>query len=229
MCETFQLPIAVHSSGELGIQLATMLHLGAVLPNLTYSADAHYHHLRDDVIVGGKMPYPTGRSPCRPARAWVSISTATRSPKFAEEFRRLGNYNYDRDPGRPGVVPARPEHPLGRPERRPRPRSTDEGAGHDRGDAVLTCSSAQPPGSARDRCGTPAARPALGRHPGRPDAHDRPGTAATTDTVALPTLVGCGGTAARGGFVVATRRRVRRVSATATTSRGGRSCPTASA
>ena len=31
VCETFQLGVAVHSSGELGIQLATMLHLGAVL------------------------------------------------------------------------------------------------------------------------------------------------------------------------------------------------------
>ena len=40
VCETFQLGVAVHSSGELGIQLATMLHLGAVLPNLTYAADA---------------------------------------------------------------------------------------------------------------------------------------------------------------------------------------------
>ena len=32
VCETFQTGIAVHSSGELGVQLATMLHLGAVLP-----------------------------------------------------------------------------------------------------------------------------------------------------------------------------------------------------
>jgi hypothetical protein len=31
VCETFQLGVAVHSSGELGIQLATMLHLGAVI------------------------------------------------------------------------------------------------------------------------------------------------------------------------------------------------------
>ena len=29
-----------------------MLHLGAVIPNLTFAADAHYHHLVDDVIVG---------------------------------------------------------------------------------------------------------------------------------------------------------------------------------
>src|SRR5439155_20866482 len=36
ICETFQLGIAVHSSGELGIQLATMLHLGAVLPGPSF-------------------------------------------------------------------------------------------------------------------------------------------------------------------------------------------------
>ena len=55
VCETFQLGVAVHSSGELGIQLATMLHLGAVVPNLSFAADAHYHHLEDDVIEGGKL------------------------------------------------------------------------------------------------------------------------------------------------------------------------------
>ena len=37
-----------------------MLHLGAVLPNLGYAADAHYHHLADDVIAGGRMPYRNG-------------------------------------------------------------------------------------------------------------------------------------------------------------------------
>src|SRR5437764_740285 len=36
ICEAFQLGVAVHSSGELGIQLAPMLHLGAVIPNLTF-------------------------------------------------------------------------------------------------------------------------------------------------------------------------------------------------
>ena len=60
VCETFQLGVAVHSSGELGIQLATMLHLGAVLPNLSFAADAHYHHLTDDVIEGGLMRYENG-------------------------------------------------------------------------------------------------------------------------------------------------------------------------
>src|SRR5207248_4520897 len=60
VCETFQLGVAVHSSGELGIQLATMLHLGAVLPNLSFAADAHYHHLTDDIIEGGLMRYQDG-------------------------------------------------------------------------------------------------------------------------------------------------------------------------
>ena len=40
VCGAFQLGVSVHSSGELGIQLASMLHLGAVLPNLSFAADA---------------------------------------------------------------------------------------------------------------------------------------------------------------------------------------------
>src|SRR3989441_1376638 len=60
VCETFQLGVAVHSSGELGIQLATMLHLGAVIPNLSFAADAHYHHLKGDIIEGGKLKYENG-------------------------------------------------------------------------------------------------------------------------------------------------------------------------
>src|SRR5262245_26198392 len=68
VCETFQLGISVHSSGELGIQLATMLHLGAVIPGLSFAADAHYHQLTDDIIQGGMMKYEDGsiRVPDKP-------------------------------------------------------------------------------------------------------------------------------------------------------------------
>ncbi len=45
---------------SLGIQLATMLHLGAVLPNLSFSAGAHYHHLQDPIIEGGRFEYHDG-------------------------------------------------------------------------------------------------------------------------------------------------------------------------
>lgn len=108
VCETFQLPIAVHSSGELGIQLATMLHLGAVLPNLTFAADAHYHHLTEDVIVGGKLAYSDGaiEVPTGPGLG-VSLD-AERMAAGVERYRRLGGYPYDRDPGRPGWYPLIP-------------------------------------------------------------------------------------------------------------------------
>jgi glucarate dehydratase len=108
VCETFQLGVAVHSSGELGIQLATMLHLGAVLPNLTFSADAHYHHLVDDVIVGGKLKYEGGSIavPCAPGLG-VKLDRA-KLEQYHELFKELGTYPYDRDPLRPDWTPLVP-------------------------------------------------------------------------------------------------------------------------
>ncbi len=101
VCETFQFGIAVHSSGELGIQLATMLHLGAVLPNLTFAADAHYHHLRDDIIEGGPLPYEGGRIRVPDGPGLGVRLDREKLRQYAELYRELGNYPYDRDPGRP--------------------------------------------------------------------------------------------------------------------------------
>ena len=83
VCETFQFGVAVHSSGELGIQLATMLHLGAVLPNLTFAADAHYHHLTDDIVGGASFVTKTAPSVCRRVRAWASAWIAPNWPSPA--------------------------------------------------------------------------------------------------------------------------------------------------
>ena len=101
VCETFQLGVAVHSSGELGIQLATMLHLGAVLPNLTFSADAHYHHLVDDIIVGGKFEYRDGKIAVPDAPGLGVTLDREKVRQYAELYKELGGYPYDRDPGRP--------------------------------------------------------------------------------------------------------------------------------
>lgn len=108
VCETFQLGVAVHSSGELGIQLATMLHLGAVLPNLSFAADAHYHHLTDDIIEGGLMAYEAGaiRVPSGPGLG-VRLNRE-KLREYSELYQRLGGYPYDRDPGRPGWTPIVP-------------------------------------------------------------------------------------------------------------------------
>ncbi len=108
VCETFQLGIAVHSSGELGIQLATMLHMGAVLPGLSFAGDAHYHHLTDDIIAGGLMKYENGaiRVPAGPGLG-VKLDRE-KLGKYSELYKRLGNYPYDQDPARPGWTPLIP-------------------------------------------------------------------------------------------------------------------------
>jgi glucarate dehydratase len=108
VCETFQLGVAVHSSGELGIQLATMLHLGAVIPNLSFAADAHYHQLMDDIIEGGLMRYENGaiRVPDKPGLGVTLDRDKLR--KYNELYKRLGNYPYDVDPARQGWTPLVP-------------------------------------------------------------------------------------------------------------------------
>jgi glucarate dehydratase len=108
VCETMGIGVAVHSSGELGIQLATMLHLGAVLPNLGYAADAHYHHLADDVIAGGKMRYVNGAIRVPDAPGLGVTLDRDKVARYHELFRELGGYPYDRDPGRPGWYPLIP-------------------------------------------------------------------------------------------------------------------------
>ncbi len=124
VCETMGMGVAVHSSGELGIQLATMLHLGAVLPNLGYAADAHYHHLTDDVIVGGLMQYKDGAIRVPDGNGLgVSLDRA-KLTQYHELFKELGSYPYDRDPGRPGWYPLIPNSDWADPARTLKPKLT---------------------------------------------------------------------------------------------------------
>jgi glucarate dehydratase len=116
ICEAFQLGVAVHSSGELGIQLATMLHLGAVIPNLTFAADAHYHHLVDDVIAGGKLAYCHGGIAVPKAPGLGVRLDHDKLGEYHELFCRLGTYPYDQDPLRPGWAPLIPNERWADPE-----------------------------------------------------------------------------------------------------------------
>ncbi len=110
VCETFQMGVAVHSSGELGIQLATMLHLGAVVPNLSFAADAHYHHLVDDIIEGGKFKYENGAIKVPDAPGLGIKLNREKLREYGELFKRLGSYPYDQDPIRPGWTPTIPNN-----------------------------------------------------------------------------------------------------------------------
>jgi glucarate dehydratase len=113
--ETFQWGCAVHSSGELGIQLATMLHLGASLPNLGFAADAHYHHLSDDIIKGGKMQYRDGKIALPKGPGLGVEIDREKLAQYAELYRELGGYTYDRDPGRPNWYTVMPERNYANP------------------------------------------------------------------------------------------------------------------
>ncbi len=110
VCETFQLGVAVHSSGELGIQLATMLHLGAVIPNLSFAADAHYHQLTDDIIEGGKFKYEGGTIKVPDGPGLGVKLNRDKLEEYSELYKRLGNYPYDQDPLRPGWTPTIPNN-----------------------------------------------------------------------------------------------------------------------
>ena len=117
VCETFQWGIAVHSSGELGIQLATMLHLGAALPNLRFAADAHYHHLTDDLIKGGKMVYRDGAISVPTGPGLGVELDPDKLAQYAGLYRELGGYQYDRDPQRPGWFAIQPGNVYASPPR----------------------------------------------------------------------------------------------------------------
>lgn len=108
VCETFQLGMSVHSSGELGIQLATMLHLGAVIPGLSFAGDAHYHHLKDDILVGGKLEYKNGAIAVPTGPGLGVTVDRDKVAQYAELYKELGGYPYDRDPSRPEWFPIIP-------------------------------------------------------------------------------------------------------------------------
>jgi len=90
------------------IRATTMLHRGAVLPGLSFAADAHYHQLIDDIIEGGLMRYENGaiRVPDKPGLG-VKLDRE-KLGKYSELYKRLGNYPYDQDPGRPRWTPLIP-------------------------------------------------------------------------------------------------------------------------
>ena len=115
--ETFQWGASVHSSGELGIQLATMLHLGAALPNIRFSADAHYHHLTDDIIQGGKMSYIDGKLKLPQGPGLGVLLDHNKLETYKEYYREYGGYSYDRDPERPDWYAVLPNRVYAKPRK----------------------------------------------------------------------------------------------------------------
>ncbi|WP_164817781.1 enolase C-terminal domain-like protein [Sinorhizobium meliloti] len=73
-----------------------------------FHADAHYHQLTDDIIVGGPMRYQNGTIEVPTAPGLGVELDRDKLGQYADLHKTLGGYPYDRDPSRPGwfsVVP----------------------------------------------------------------------------------------------------------------------------
>lgn len=64
LCEAFNIPVTLHSGGELGFSQAAYLHLAAACPNMTVSVDTERAYLSGDVVANpmrvksGRMTVP---------------------------------------------------------------------------------------------------------------------------------------------------------------------------
>jgi glucarate dehydratase len=65
ICATFGIGLSMHSNSHLGISLAAMTHLGAVLPQLPYALDTHWPWKRadEDIIAPGPLRFEAGSVP----------------------------------------------------------------------------------------------------------------------------------------------------------------------
>lgn len=118
VCDAFNLGVSMHSGGELGISLAAMLHTAAAIPNFTFAADAHYHHVTDDVIRGGLFRYEDGFIDV-PRKPGLGVELdPDKVATYAGLFEKLGPYDYHVDPGRPGWAAMIPAIEYAVPKRR---------------------------------------------------------------------------------------------------------------
>ncbi|HXG11071.1 MAG TPA: enolase C-terminal domain-like protein [Gemmataceae bacterium] len=63
LCETLGWGVSQHSNNHAGVTMAAMIHLGAVVPQLTYASDTHYPWLVPgaDIIEGPNLPIQGGK------------------------------------------------------------------------------------------------------------------------------------------------------------------------
>ena len=67
------------------------------------------------MIAGGKLQYETARSPCPDGPGLGVTLDRDKLAEYAELYEELGNYPYDRDPGRPDWFALVPNEHWARP------------------------------------------------------------------------------------------------------------------
>lgn len=109
VCEALGLDVGLHSGAEFGISQAAAIHLLASIPNLSAAADSHYHHLNDDILVGGKLAYENG---CMKVPRGPGLGVELDRDKLAhysELAKKQEMGSWIQDPTRPGVVTVQPK------------------------------------------------------------------------------------------------------------------------
>jgi glucarate dehydratase len=110
ICEAFGIDVGMHSGAEFGISQAAMLHLASALPNLTVAPDSHYHHLVDDIIVGGKMEYHGGKMAVPKGPGLGVKLDRDKLMKYNELSKSQQMGSWIEDPRRPGAITHQPKY-----------------------------------------------------------------------------------------------------------------------
>lgn len=110
VCEALGLDVGLHSGAEFGISQAAAIHLLASVPNLSAAADAHYHHLTDDIIAGGRLRYTEDGSMAVPQGPGLGVELdRDKLAKYHEMAKRQEMGSWIEDSKRPGVVTVQPK------------------------------------------------------------------------------------------------------------------------
>lgn len=90
MAATLSWKLSQHSNSHTGVSMAAMIHLAALLPQLTLASDTHYPWLVDDaeLLVGGKLPIVGGRMRIPPGPGLGIEVDRDRLARAAERYRR---------------------------------------------------------------------------------------------------------------------------------------------
>jgi len=110
ICEALGLDVGLHSGAEFGISQAAALHLLASVPNLSAAADSHYHHLTDDILVGGKLQYTPNGGMLVPQGPGLGVELdRDKLAKYHELAVNQEMGSWIEDPKRPGTVTVQPK------------------------------------------------------------------------------------------------------------------------
>ncbi len=110
VCESLGLDVGLHSGAEFGVSQAAALHLLASISNLSAAADSHYHHLTDDILVGGKLEYTANGSMAVPQGPGLGVQLDhDKLAQYHELALKQEMGSWIEDPKRPGVVTIQPK------------------------------------------------------------------------------------------------------------------------